>query len=33
MVKFVLYASSLGAVLGHVDGLKLAKNVRALNSA
>jgi hypothetical protein len=29
MVKFVLYASSIGAVLGHVGGLKLAKNVSA----
>ena len=32
MVKFVLYASSIGAVLGHVDGLKLAKNVSASTS-
>jgi hypothetical protein len=31
MVKFVLFASSIGAVLGHVDGLKLAKNVSASN--
>ena len=29
MVKFVLFASSIGAVLGRVDGLKLAKNVSA----
>jgi hypothetical protein len=27
MVKFVLHASSIGAILGCVDGLKLAKNV------
>jgi hypothetical protein len=29
MMKFVLYASSIGVILGHVDGLKLAKNVSA----